>query len=123
MQNLYQAVPQSQPANQKLAKLPYDALEARCPKCRAYAGSQCVSSRRKRIRYPHHQRTELAASEFRSEVRRQILDHSRRHPFAQAFSQRRMAVEGFCTRQEFEGPRRHGGREEFAAPGDCYAEN
>jgi hypothetical protein len=77
MQNLHQAIPQSQPANQKRAQLPYDALETRCPMCRAYAGFPCVSSRRKRIRYPHHQRIEFAAADYRSTVRLQILGQIR----------------------------------------------
>jgi hypothetical protein len=71
--------------------LPYDALNARCPMCRAVPGRRCVSSRNKAIRYPHRQRIEAAAAEYRSEIRREILDQTRRHPFGRAFSPRRLA--------------------------------
>jgi hypothetical protein len=70
---------------------PYNPLTARCPKCRAPIGRRCVSSLGNAIRYSHRQRTEAAAAEFRSAVRLQILDRTRRHPFACAFSPRRLA--------------------------------
>ena len=95
MQNLHQAVPQSQPANQKLAQLPYDALDSRCPRCRACIGRACKSTHRKVLRYPHPERIECAASEYRAEIRLELLQRIRRHPFALAFSPRRMVVEGF----------------------------
>jgi hypothetical protein len=83
----------SQTEKQRRLALPYSALDARCPMCRAVPGRRCVSSRRKALRYPHRQRIEAAATEYRSEARREILEQTRRHPFARAFSPRRMADE------------------------------
>lgn len=100
MQRLTLAVQESQEQNRPTQSrrnraLPYDALNGRCPMCRAVQGRRCVSSRGKAIRYPHRQRTEAAAAEYRSAVRLQILDRTRRHPFQRVFSERRMAVDGF----------------------------
>ena len=96
MKKLSQLPSQSQSA---FAKLPYDPLDPPCPTCKAYSGRACISSRRKRLRYPHIRRVELAAALYRSEIRRQILDRARRGPFALAFSSRRMAAANFNVRQ------------------------
>jgi len=100
--------------NRRNRALPYDALNARCSMCRAVPGRRCASSRGKAIRYPHRQRTEAAAAEYRSAVRLQILDRTRRHPFSLAFSVKRMAVEGFSERK---GGKCVGGHGRFSRPG------
>lgn len=91
MLKVQQAVPRGQAAIQKRTKLPYDPLEPQCPTCKAYSGQPCVSSRGRRIRHPHVRRVELAAALYRSEIRRRILDRTRRGPFAIAFSPRRLS--------------------------------
>lgn len=73
---------------------PYNALTARCPKCRAAVGRSCNSGRHNALRYPHRERIESAAAEYRSEVRLQILEERRRHPWSHAFSSRRLADAG-----------------------------
>jgi hypothetical protein len=108
----------------KTTSAPYNALAARCPKCRAARGRSCISASRKRLRYPHRERIERAAADYRSQVRRKILDRTRRGPFANAFSERRMAVEGFSTLKvsvQEEGRLRVGGRG-FAAQRNDYAQ-
>jgi hypothetical protein len=102
----------------------YDPFSVRCSRCRAAIGRPCVSARHKSLHRPHIERVECAAAEHRSQFRLRILDQLRRHPFARAFSECRMAVEGFSTRklpaQEFEGRHRLGERG-IAAQGDFYA--
>jgi hypothetical protein len=100
--------------------LPYDALNSRCPMCRAVPGRRCVSSHGKAIRYPHRKRIEAAAAEYRSEIRREILDRTRRHPFAQPFSPRRLADAGcFVARipNREAGERTLGNAEVLTGPG------
>jgi hypothetical protein len=72
--------------------LPYNPLDAKCPRCGSAAGRACVSSTNKKLRYAHTERTEAAAAAFRAEVRLRILDKVRRHPFSRAFSPRLMVV-------------------------------
>lgn len=107
----------SQIEKQRRVALPYCALDVKCPRCGSYSGRRCQSSKRKLLTYPHFQRVEVAAERFRAEARRQILEQVRRHPFALAFSTRRMAVEGFSARkasalsgEELRGPRLCSGR-------------
>jgi hypothetical protein len=111
MQNLGLESPASQIEKQRRTALPYTALDVRCPMCGSCSAKRCRSSKRTVLRYPHFQRIELAAERFRAEARLRILEGIRRHPFAQVFSERRMAVEGFNVRkvsamsgEGFEGP-------------------
>lgn len=69
----------------------YEPLDVRCPRCGADRRRSCVSSSRRPLHNFHRQRQELAASEFRSAKRLEILTHIRSGPFALAFSTRRMA--------------------------------
>lgn len=91
MQNLHLDSPAGQTEKQRRPALPYAALDVRCPMCDSYSGKRCRSSKQKPLRYPHRQRLELAAERFRAEVRFQLLNQARRHPFASAFSPRRLA--------------------------------
>src|SRR5260370_8846246 len=75
--NAIVAIPRAHPSRRGGAGLPYSALDVRCGMCGAYSGKRCVSSRGKRIRYPHRQRIELAAAEYRSTVRLKLLTRFR----------------------------------------------
>ena len=91
----------SQQPPRKVSSTPYDALSVFLPNVQVLRGKKCVTSRRRTMRYPHLRRVELAAGEYRAETRLRILNQVRLHPFARAFSERRMAVEGFSTRKSF----------------------
>lgn len=107
----------SQIEKQRTPALPYSPLDVKCPRCGSYSGRRCQSSKRKLLRYPHFQRVELAAERFRAEARRQILEGIRRHPFAYAFSPRRLA-DGIASMCEFqrEGRKCVGGRARLSGP-------
>ncbi len=87
-----------------LASLPYSPLDVTCPRCRAYEGRKCVTPRGNRLRYPHIERTELSASEYRSAVRLQILSR----------------IRGLVPIEDEEfGPLRLGGRDGAALGDSC----
>jgi hypothetical protein len=111
MQNLHLDNPASQIEKRRRTTLPYTALDVRCPMCATYCGKRCRSSKRTLLRYPHFQRIELAAERFRAEARLRILEGIRRHPFASAFSPRRLAeADCFVVRSPKERAGDVGGR-------------
>jgi hypothetical protein len=98
------ATRQAPHANQHLSRkgislTPYDPLGEKCPKCRAYEGKPCVSSKSKKLRYPHVERVEASASEYRSAYRLKILGRIRRLvPMGEEFGSRRLGGREFAAR-------------------------